>query len=257
MSTELNQDVALVTGASTRLGAGIARSLAGSGYCVVVHHRGGEAEAKALVAEIREEGGRAEVLKADLAVRRQRAGLMAKAAKFFGPVTTLINNASSFEPDSATDLDEALWDRHFAIHVEAPAFLSRDFANQLPPGVQGNIINVVDERVLHLTPNYLSYTLSKATLWTLTQTLAQSLAPRIRVNAVGPGPVLKEQGQSDAAFRKSQAAAPLGYGGQPEDVSEAILYLLNAGAVTGQFIAVDGGKHIDFPARRGPTPRTK
>jgi NAD(P)-dependent dehydrogenase (short-subunit alcohol dehydrogenase family) len=257
MSTELNQDVALVTGASTRLGAGIARSLAGSGYAVVVHHRGGEAEAKALVAEIREEGGRAEVLKADLAVRRQRARVMARAAKFFGPVSTLVNNASSFEPDSATDLDEALWDRHFAIHVEAPAFLSRDFANQLPPGVQGNIINVVDERILHLTPNYLSYTLSKATLWTLTQTLAQSLAPRTRVNAVGPGPVLKEQGQSDAAFRKSQAAAPLGYGGQPEDVSEAILYLLNAGAVTGQFIAVDGGKHIDFPARRGPTPRTK
>lgn len=257
MSTELNQDVALVTGASKRLGAEIARALAASGYSVVVHHRGGEAEGKDLVAEIREEGGQAALLRADLAVRRQRANVMSKAAKFFGPVTTLINNASSFEPDSATDLDEALWDQHFAIHLEAPAFLSRDFANQLPDGVQGNIINVIDERILHLTPNYLSYTLSKAALWTLTQTLAQSLAPRIRVNAVGPGPVLQEHGQPDAAFRKSQAAAPLGYGAQPEDVAEAILYLLNANAVTGQFIAVDGGKHIDFPTRRGPTPRKK
>jgi NAD(P)-dependent dehydrogenase (short-subunit alcohol dehydrogenase family) len=180
---------------------------------------------------------------------------VAKAAAAFGPLTVLVNNASSFEPDSIADLDEQLWDRHLAIHLEAPAFLARDFAAQLPAGVQGNIVNIVDERVLHLTPNYFSYTLSKAALWTMTQTMAQSLAPRIRVNAIGPGPTLPEKGQSEAAFRRSQSAAPLGYAAGAGDVVDALLYLLHAPSVTGQMIAVDGGKHLDFPAQRGPTPR--
>jgi NAD(P)-dependent dehydrogenase (short-subunit alcohol dehydrogenase family) len=121
--------------------------------------------------------------------------------------------------------------------------------------VQGNIINIIDERILHLTPNYFSYTLSKASLWTMTQTLAQSLAPRIRVNAIGPGPTLPEKGQSKAAFDKSQANAPLGYAANAGDVCDALLYLLRARSVTGQMIAVDGGKHLDFPATRAPTPR--
>src|SRR5204863_9854417 len=126
-----------------------------------------------LAAEITAAGGLAAVLKADLAIRRQRAALVAKAAAFFGPLTLLVNNASSFEPDSIADLDETLWDRHLGIHLEAPAFLARDFAAQLPAEIQGNIVNIIDERVLHLTPNYFSYTLSKAALWTMTQTIAQ------------------------------------------------------------------------------------
>jgi NAD(P)-dependent dehydrogenase (short-subunit alcohol dehydrogenase family) len=247
--------IALVTGAANRLGAAIARALAGSGYAVVVHHRGGADDAKILVAEIKSAGGEAAAIKADLSIRRQRAGLVEKAAKLFGPLTVLVNNASSFEPDSLADLDEALWDRHLAIHLDAPAFLARDFAAQLPTDVQGNIVNIIDERVLHLTPNYFSYTLSKASLWTMTQTMAQSLAPRIRVNAIGPGPTLKEKGQSQAAFERSQAVSPLGYGADAGDVAEALLYLLGAKAVTGQLIALDGGKHLDFPAGRGPTPR--
>lgn len=247
--------VALVTGAANRLGAAIARTLAGAGYAVIIHHRGGAEDAKALAQEISLSGGRAAALKADLANRRQRAALVARAARPFGPLTVLVNNASSFEPDSLADLDEALWDRHLAIHLEAPAFLSRDFATQLPDGSQGNIVNVVDERVLHLTPNYFSYTLSKAALWTMTQTMAQSLAPRIRVNAIGPGPTLRERGQSEVAFRRSQAASPLGYGATSADVTDALLYLLRARSVTGQMLALDGGKHIGFPATRGPTPR--
>ena len=246
---------ALVTGAANRLGAAIARTLAEAGYVVAIHHRGGGDDAKALAANINAAGGRAMTLKADLANRRQRATLVGKAAELVGPLTVLINNASSFAPDSVADLDEELWDRHFAIHLEAPAFLARDFATQLPENVQGNIINIIDERILHLTPNYLSYTLSKAALGVMTQTLAQSLAPRIRVNAIGPGPTLKEDGQSDAAFRRSQTSALLGYGATPSDVSDAVLYLLGARSVTGQMIAVDGGKHLDFPAARAPTPR--
>jgi NAD(P)-dependent dehydrogenase (short-subunit alcohol dehydrogenase family) len=256
MKKPTNQDrVALVTGAANRLGAAMARALAADGWAVVIHHRGGHEDAVALVADIAAAGGNAALVKADLAVRRQRAALVAKAAAQFGPLTLLINNASSFEPDSVADLDEELWDRHLAIHLEAPAFLARDFAAQLPDNVQGNIVNVIDERVLHLTPNYFSYTLSKAALWTMTQTMAQSLAPRIRVNAIGPGPTLKEKGQSQAAFDKSQANAPLGYAANAGDVCDAVMYLLRARSVTGTMIPVDGGKHLDFPSTRGPSPR--
>ncbi|HZY67724.1 MAG TPA: SDR family oxidoreductase [Devosia sp.] len=251
-----NQDrIALVTGAANRLGAAMARALAAEGWAVVIHHRGGEDEARALASEIGRFGGHAAPLKADLSDRRQRRVLIEDASALFGPLTLLVNSASSFEPDSVDDLDEELWDRHLAIHLEAPAFLARDFAAQVPEGAQGNIVNIIDERVLHLTPNYFSYTLSKAALWAMTQTMAQSLAPRIRVNAIGPGPTLREEGQSQAAFEKSQAAAPLGYAANASDICDALLYLLRARSVTGQMIAVDGGKHLDFPASRGPTPR--
>lgn len=256
MKTPPNHDrVALVTGAASRLGAAMAQALAAEGWAVVIHHRGGREDAVALAESITASGGSAALLKADLTIRRQRAAVIAKAAAQFGPLTLLVNNASSFEPDSIADIDEELWDRHLAIHLEAPAFLARDFAAQLPPKVQGNIVNIIDERILHLTPNYFSYTLSKASLWTMTQTMAQSLAPRIRVNAIGPGPTLQEKGQSKAAFDKSQANAPLGYAANAGDVCDALLYLLGAKSVTGQMIAVDGGKHLDFPATRGPTPR--
>jgi len=257
MTRTANQDrIALVTGAANRLGAAMARALAADGWAVVIHHRGGRDDALALVTEIKGAGGRAAALKADLAVRRQRAALIGKAGALFGPLTLLVNNASSFEPDSIADLDEELWDRHLAIHLEAPAFLARDFAAQLPSGVQGNIVNIIDERVLRLTPNYFSYTLSKAALWTMTQTMAQSLAPRIRVNAIGPGPTLPDAGQSKAAFAKNQASTPLGYAANAADICDALLYLLAARPVTGQMIALDGGRHLDFPAKRGPTSRT-
>jgi NAD(P)-dependent dehydrogenase (short-subunit alcohol dehydrogenase family) len=256
MKKPTNQDrVALVTGAANRLGAAMARALAADGWAVVIHHRGGREDAVALADEITAAGGQAALVKADLAVRRQRGAIVPKAAALFGPLTLLVNNASSFEPDSVADLDEALWDRHLAIHLEAPAFLARDFAAQLPARVQGNIVNIIDERVLHLTPNYFSYTLSKAALWTMTQTMAQSLAPRVRVNAIGPGPTLKEKGQSQAAFDRSQANAPLGYAADAGDVCAALLYLLAARSVTGTMIPVDGGKHLDFPKTRAPSPR--
>jgi NAD(P)-dependent dehydrogenase (short-subunit alcohol dehydrogenase family) len=256
MKKPTNQDrVALVTGAANRLGAAMARALAADGWAVVMQHRGGHEDAVALAGEIIAAGGQAALVKADLSIRRQRGAVVAKAAALFGPLTLLVNNASSFEPDSVADLDEALWDRHLAIHLEAPAFLARDFAAQLPDKVQGNIVNIIDERVLHLTPNYFSYTLSKAALWTMTQTMAQSLAPRIRVNAIGPGPTLKEKGQSQAAFDRSQANAPLGYAANAGDVSDALLYLLRARSVTGTMIPVDGGKHLDFPTTRSPSPR--
>lgn len=247
-------NVALVTGAGGRVGATIARRLAGAGYKVVVHYRSSADGAKAVQAEIERAGGSAALLKGDLANRKQRATIIEKAAAAFGPLTLLVNNASTFEPDAVVDLDEALWDQHFGIHVEAPVFLSRDFARQLPEGAQGNIVNIVDERVLHTEPSHFSYTLSKSTLWNATRTLAQSLAPNIRVNAIGPGPTLPPAGQTDAAFRASLQRLPLQRAANPEEIADGLLFILAAPSMTGQMLALDGGQHIEWSPRRGPTP---
>lgn len=247
--------IALVTGASTRIGAAIVRALAKAGHAVIIHYRSGSDGAEKLAAEINASGGRAAVVQADLSTRTERAALIAAASKPFGPLTILINNASIFDPDSVNDVNEDLWDRHFSVHAEAPIFLSRDFAGQLPAGVEGNIINMIDERVLHPSPAYFSYTLSKSVLWTATQTMAQSLAPAIRVNAIGPGPVLPHTGQSDDDFEQSVKSLPLKRHADPEAIAQGVLAILSMPSYTGQMLALDGGKHLDYPARRGPTPR--
>jgi NAD(P)-dependent dehydrogenase (short-subunit alcohol dehydrogenase family) len=254
-STNQHHKVALVTGAGDRIGAAIAVALAMEGYAIVVHYRSDVEGAKAVRARIRAEGGQAEILRADLGKRAQRASLIERAAKFFGPLTVLINNASIFEPDSARDVAEPLWDAHFAVHAEAPIFLARDFAAQLPEGVEGNIVNMIDERVLHPTPAFFSYYLSKSVLWTATRTLAQSLAPAIRVNAIGPGPVLPNSRQTQAEFDASVEALPLQRHAGPEAIAKGILAILSMPSYTGQMLALDGGEHLEFAARSGPTPR--
>ncbi len=248
--------IALVTGASDRIGAAIAMAMALAGHAVIIHYRSDPEGAKALRARIKAEGGRAAILKADLAKRAQRSTLIARAAEFFGPITVLINNASVFAPDSASDFDEALWDQHFAIHAEAPMFLARDFAAQLPEGVEGNIVNMIDERVLHLSPDYFTYTLSKSVLWTATRTLAQSLAPAIRVNAIGPGPVLPHSRQSQAEFDRSVERLPLQRHAGPEAIAQGVLTILSMPAFTGQMLALDGGEHLQYLPHSGPTPRS-
>ena len=246
---------ALITGAADRIGAAIAKRLAADGWRVLVHYRSSAEQAHATVAAIKAAGGDAAPLKADLAKRPQRARLIAAATKPFGPLTLLVNNASVFERDSVFDLDEAAWDAHFTIHVEAPAFLARDFAAQLADGVHGNIINIVDGRVLDLSPALFSYTLSKSALWAMTRTLAQSLAPRIRVNAIAPGPTVAPPGVSPAAYRRRQAELPLGRGASPDEIADGVLTILATPSMTGQMIALDGGEHLEWSARRGPPPR--
>lgn len=248
--------VALVTASGDRIGAAIAFALARAGHGVIIHYRSDSEGPKALRKRIRDEGGRAEILRADLAKRSQRSTLIERAAALLGPLTVLVNNASTFQPDSARDVDEALWDAHFAVHAEAPVFLARDFAAQLPSGVEGNIINIVDERVLHPSPAYFSYFLSKSVLWTATQTLAQTLAPAIRVNAIGPGPVLPHARQSQADFDKSIESLPLQRHAGPEAIAEGVLNILSMPSFTGQMLALDGGQHLAWLARRGPTPRS-
>jgi len=248
------EGTALITGAANRLGASLARGLAANGYRVVLHFASSGADAEALATDLGAD--RAAIVQADLTDRQARAGLIAAAVKPFGPLTLLVNNASVFERDSAGTLDEATWDRHFALHAEAPAFLSQDFAAQLPEGQTGNIINIIDERVLQPAPAAFSYNLSKSVLWMATRTLAQTFAPRIRVNAIGPGPILPEAGQSLADFTARSTDNPLQHAAGPDDAVQAMLFLLNAPTMTGQMLAIDGGEHLGWPAWRGPTPRS-
>jgi len=245
----------LVTGAADRLGAEIARGLAANGFLPIIHYNSAEAEARDLAAELDASGCPSPIIKADLLNREARSGLISAASKLVGPLKGLINNASIFEHDSIETLAEDFWDMHFRIHAETPVFLARDFAAQLPEKTRGNIINIIDQRVWRAAPASFSYHLSKSVLWTATQTLAQSFAPAIRVNAVGPGPILPEAGQSVEDFHARGRLAPLGEASAPHDAVAAVVFLLKTPSVTGQMIAIDGGEHIDWPPHRSKTPR--
>ncbi|WP_417583873.1 SDR family oxidoreductase [Pelagibacterium sp.] len=246
---------ALITGAADRIGAAIATRLAAEGYAVIIHYRSSGEKAESLADAIGADGGFAAALRADLANRQDRMGLIAGASELFGPLCVLVNNASIFEPDSADTLHEDLWDLHMAVHAEAPIFLARDFAAQLPAHENGNIVNIIDERVLALSPDYFSYTLSKSLLWTATRTLSQSLAPRVRVNAIGPGPTLANSRQSESEFEASRKRLPLQTGADPDGIADGVVAILNLPSMTGQMIALDGGEHLEWSARSAPTPR--
>ncbi len=181
---------------------------------------------------------------ADLTDMRAAGGLIDAATEALGPVGLLVNNASIFEDDSLEDFDPDVWDRHFSVHLKAPAILSRQFAAALPHASEGLIVNVIDQRVWKLTPKYFSYTLSKSALWTATQTMAQALGPRIRVNAIGPGPTLANSRQKDSDFAAQVEGLILKKGPELGEFGAAIRYLWEARSVTGQMIALDGGQHL-------------
>jgi NAD(P)-dependent dehydrogenase (short-subunit alcohol dehydrogenase family) len=235
---------ALVTGGARRIGRAIVEGLADNGYAVAIHANGSFAEARALARSIEERGGMAVALAADLSEGEQAEKLVADATRLLGPLGLLVNNASVFRGDSATSFDEKRFDQHFSVHVKAPLRLAEGFAAQLPENDDGLIVNMIDQRVWALTPNFFSYTLSKATLWTATQTLAQALAPRIRVNAIGPGPTLANERQSAADFRKQTDGVLLRRGPDLSEFARTILYLVQTPSITGQMIALDGGQHL-------------
>jgi NAD(P)-dependent dehydrogenase (short-subunit alcohol dehydrogenase family) len=232
---------ALITGAGRRIGRAITLALARAGYAVVLNSHSSRVEAEKLAAEIVAAGGRAVVVLADLADREAVSGLIA-AANAFGPLTLLVNNASEFESDEIGNLDRAKFERAMAVNLTAPLFLSQAFAAQAPAGA--SIVNIVDQRVLKPTPLFFSYALSKAALHDATTMLAQALAPKVRVNAVAPGPTLPSPRQSQEQFASQAATVPLGRGPGPDDIAAAVLYLANAQSVTGVTIAVDGGQHL-------------
>ena len=235
---------ALVTGAAKRLGRAIALDLAAHGWNVAIHYKASEEEADSAAQAARAFGADAAILKCDLSKEAQTATLVARAAAEIGPLTALINSASLFENDDWQSATRKSWDDHMETNLRAPLLLSQSFAQQLPENAMGSIVNIIDQRVLKPTPQFLSYSVSKAGLYWLTTTLAQGMGPRIRVNAVGPGPTLKNSRQSDADFDRQRDAPILGRGAEPADICGAVRYLLEAEAVTGQMIAVDGGQHL-------------
>jgi NAD(P)-dependent dehydrogenase (short-subunit alcohol dehydrogenase family) len=235
---------ALVTGGAKRIGAAIVEDLAKNGFAMAIHCNRSAAEANALAAKINGRGGRAIVLPADLTEMSQAERLIGDAAAALGPVRLLVNNASIFRDDTADEPDFELWDRHFAVHVKAPALLTACLASQLPEGADGLVVNMIDQRVWKLSPGYFSYTLSKSALWTATQTLAQAFAPRVRVNAVGPGPALISERQSPADFQAQLDGLIMKRGPELAEFGATIRYLWDARSVTGQMIALDGGQHL-------------
>jgi len=235
---------ALVTGGAKRIGRVVCERLASAGYGVAIHCNRSRDEAESLKAGIEAAGGRAAIVQGDLADAAAVAQLVPDAAAALGPITLLVNNASEFEPDEMGSLNVERFDRHMAVNLRAPAFLAQDFAAQAPDGADNLVVNVVDQRVWKPTPLFFSYTLTKAALFTATQTMAQALAPRIRVNAIGPGPTLTSARQGDEDFRRQSEALPLRRGSNPDEVADAILYFAAARSVTGQMLALDGGQHL-------------
>jgi NAD(P)-dependent dehydrogenase (short-subunit alcohol dehydrogenase family) len=238
--------VALVTGGAKRIGRAIALMLGDAGWDVAVHFHASRQEADAVVAELKAKGRRAVALEADLMREDEVASLVDRAGKALGPLGCLVNNASLFERDEALTATRESWDRHIETNLRAPFVLMQEFARALPADVHGNVINILDERVWNLTPHFISYTLSKAGLWTLTQVMAMALAPRIRVNGIGPGPTLPSPRQSEEQFRRQLEAMPLGRGTSPEEIAQAVKFILSAPAMTGQMIALDGGQHLGW-----------
>ncbi|HEX4097157.1 MAG TPA: SDR family oxidoreductase [Caulobacteraceae bacterium] len=244
MSDPPTRGVALITGAARRIGKALALTAAEAGYDVAVHHRSGAEEAEAVAAEIRGLGRKAAAFRAELTDEAETSALIVRAAQALGPVTLLVNNASVFLDDRIQTLTRESWDAHIETNLRAPVLLAQTFAAELPKDAEGLIVNMLDQRVLKPNPQFFSYGLSRAALWSATQVLAQALAPRIRVNAIGPGPTLPSIHQTPAEFDAEAHNVALQRRSSPQDVAQALRYLIDARQVTGQMIAVDGGQHL-------------
>ena len=247
---------ALVTGGAKRLGREMALYLAKRGYDVAVNYAFSAEEANATVRDIQSMGRKAVALRADLLIESEVETLVDQASDALGgPLTCLINNASIFEYDNIETGTRDSWDRHIESNLRAPVVLTQKFAAQCPdatldeadePIAQGLVVNMVDQRVRKLTPEFMSYTIAKMGLWAFTQTSARGLAPHIRVNAIGPGPTLIGSRQSPEHFKNQRENTVLQRGSNPSDITAALGYFLDAPAVTGQLLCIDGGQHLGW-----------
>lgn len=245
---------ALVTGAAVRLGRAMALELARQGQDVAIHYAGSADAAEETAAEARALGAKAVTLQADLLDPEAAEALLPRAAEALGaPIRTLVNNASIFEHDTIETATHESWDRHIGSNLRAPFLLTQALARQVPdpvmdengePEAQGLVVNMIDQRVRKLTPEFMTYTIAKMGLWAFTRTAAQGLAPRVRVNAIGPGPTMQGGRQSAEHFAAQRAATIMGRGADPQGIIEALRYFVHARGVTGQLICVDGGQHL-------------
>ncbi len=240
----------LVTGAARRIGAGITECLSAAGWNVIAHYGQSGAEAEALAQRLCDAGGKVQTLSADLNSQEDVEELIAKAADLAGePLDLLINNASQFEEDHAGSLASDRWDQHLQINLKAPTFLAQDFAAQVPEGATGLIVNLLDQKLWNLNPDFFSYTISKIGLRGVTEMLAQALAPKVRVCGIAPGITLPSTHQSQKHFEHVRDLNPLKRGASVEDITRTLMFLIESPAISGQTILVDGGQHFSAQAR--------
>lgn len=239
-----NPNVAIVTGAARRIGRAIAEDLAAHGWAVAIHYNRSRNDAEALAGAIESAGGRAALVQAELRDSAALRRVVEQASDALGKPLLLVNNASMFETDRGGDLGLALYERQMAVNLTAPIFLAQAFAAALPDGVEGNVVNLLDQSVWKPTPRYFSYQLSKVALWEATKMLVQSLAPRVRVNAIAPGSTFKPAGRSEEEFRKRLQTIPLKRGPELGEFGRTVRYLVENRSITGQMIGLDGGQHL-------------
>jgi NAD(P)-dependent dehydrogenase (short-subunit alcohol dehydrogenase family) len=246
---KIDRRVALVTGAGRRIGRAISLGLAADGWDVALHYHRSQAQADTLVAEITALGGRAAALRCDLGNADQVAGLVAECEHKLGTPTCLVNNAALFEYDDVASLDAQVWRRHLDVNLLAPLLLAKAFAARIPDGATGCIVNLLDQKVFNLNPDFLSYTIAKIGLEGATRVLAMALAPKVRVCGVAPGITLVSGEQTAEGFERAHRMAPLGRSSEPDDIAGAVRFVVSAGAMTGTTLVVDGGQHL-WPLRR-------
>lgn len=234
----------LVTGGAKRIGRAISLRLAAAGFDVAIHARSAVSDAEAVAQDIENQGGRAAVVTADLAEDNAAVSLFQQCQAALGPARVVVNNASMFEHDSIGTLTPDLWGRQLDTNLRAPVFLAQALLQQLPEGIEGNVVNLIDQRVCRLTPDFFSYTISKSALRAANTMLAQAMAPKVRVNAVAPGPVLQSIHQSPLDFAEESRSVPLGHGPTPEEIADAVHFILCSKSMTGQMIVIDGGQHL-------------
>ncbi|MFN3523520.1 MAG: SDR family oxidoreductase [Phenylobacterium sp.] len=235
---------ALITGGARRLGRAMVLACADAGFDVAIHCRMIDDDAETAAAEVRARGRKATLLACDLRQEAATAPLVSNAETELGPVTLLVNSASVFEDDAFATMNRASWDAHLETNLRAPLILAQAFARRVPAGRTGLIVNILDQRVWRPTPEFFSYSVSKAALWAATQMMAQALAPRVRVNAIGPGPTLPSIHQQGDDFEREVASTLLQRSVDPAEIGHALRYLIDATSVTGQMIAVDAGQHL-------------
>ena len=240
----MKKKTVLITGGAKRVGKEIALSLANKNTNIIIHYNKSLNEAKKLKLSIEEKGSECALIKSNLSNQKNLNKIIRDSVKFFGTINCLINNASLFINDNIENLSDKLWNEHLNINLLAPVKLSQEFNRQLPKQSQGHIINILDQNIFNPDTSFFSYNISKSALYTATMILAKSFAPNIRVNAIGPGPTLKNVHQSKKHFEKSVKNTPLKIGSPPSEIVKSVIFLLESRAITGQFITVDGGEHL-------------